>query len=495
MLDFPDRPTDEFKLAVLSHLRDNCAFEFQGSHSFSTQLLRFYPDTFLCRLVLDAGTRLKSGKAKHTLSNKTEYRFLFQPVLGDPRLLPLANDRSNILLANRWFGLKIRDDAERLEYAHFYYSVSRVERQREALNIPDSINGVRFGPTATEHERSLALGAMWRFLDVATRTSLAVKFEERGMFGLARYRAYVPAQLGNALYDVELKIWRRNGHITYNRSLPIFESPALEGVPLPQLGRMPLPGYIRWHERCRFYYHKAIATLGHATYAAAVLLFVLASIVNVVFLLEVVGLPLVRILLEPGAGLLGSSTWKVPLAISALYCVAYFASTTALILDVDTIRGTLLRWLPTIEGTKIDRLLYEVSRKQHRSERGYKPPLWKRLLWSGALLVFWSVYLIAVFTTLDTSLQKHVEPNVDRMVDVAMVLLEQALLYIPMVVYYAGWNFLDPQKLVILDPIVLSTFRLIIGLLVIRRIHRFWAATASAKLRVKTTAFRHKKAE
>jgi hypothetical protein len=60
-----------------------------------------------------------------------------------------------------------------------------------------------------------------------------------------------------------------------------------------------------------------------------------------------------------------------------------------------------------------------------------------------------------------------------------------------MVVYYVGWDFLDPSKLILLDPMLLRGFRLMIGLLVIRRIHRFWAVTASPKLRIKADGIQH----
>ena len=151
-------------------------------------------------------------------------------------------------------------------------------------------------------------------------------------------------------------------------------------------------------------------------------------------------------------------------------------------MDIDTIRDALHRWVPKIEGTLLDKLLYEVSRKQHRAERGIRPSIWKRLLWAGFLLVFWSLYLVAVFTAFDSSLQHQSQPNPERIFDVALLLLEQASLYVPMVVYYAGWSFLDPDKLIIVDKLFLTGFRLIIGLLVIRRIHRFWAVTASPKI-------------
>lgn len=469
------------------HLRDNCTFTFEGAHCLSVEEIALYPDTYLCSLILKAGTVLKSGKGRQdTLTRDTEFRFLFKPTVGDFQLLPLSNDRSNILLANRLFDLKIRDNRERLAYAHFYYGICRVEKRGEALNIPDSLDSVTLAPTATTEQRANVFGALWRYLDPRAREILEVEFEERGAFQWTRHRAYVPAQLGDTLFDIELKIWQRSGHITYSKSMPIYASPALVGTPLPSLGKIPLPRYIRRGEKARYYYNKAMATLGQAAYAASTLLFVLASLVCVGFLLEFLDVPLVRLVLEQVGDLLGIGGWKAPLLLLTGYCIAYFVLTTTMVLDIDTVRGTLNRWVPKIAGTSLDNFLYDMSRKQHKSERAYKPPLWKRLLWSGFLLVFWSLYLVAIFTTLDACLQMHGEPNSDRMFDVALVLLEQALLYIPMVVYYAGRSFLDPEKLLILNWVLLGGFRLIIGLLVVRRIHRFWAVTASPKLIIKT---------
>ena len=413
MSDQGNQPTT-LEQSILAHLRANCAFAFVGNHDLHVEQVSFYPDTWLCRLTLRRGTTLVGGKRKQPLGGDAEFRFLFRDTLGDELLIPLANDRSNILLANRLLGLTIRNDKDRMEYVRFYYGVSRVERRGETLNIPDTLEHVGFNDDATPEDKSNVFGAMWRFLDRETRTRLAVKFEDLGLFQWARYRAYVPAQLANALFDIELKIWRRNGHVTYNKSALIYEGDALKGVPLPRLGKIALPGYIRWSERVRSYFGKLRATLGRATYAAAALLFALTSIVTVAFLLEFAGVTIVRQTGEHLVSMIGVGTWKVPLAICAAYCILYFTLTTTLILDIDTIRDTLLRWVPKIEGSRVDNILYEISRRQHRSERGYKPPMWKRLLSSGFLLVFWSLYLIAVFTAYDATLQKSDEPANSR---------------------------------------------------------------------------------
>jgi hypothetical protein len=60
---------------------------------------------------------------------------------------------------------------------------------------------------------------------------------------------------------------------------------------------------------------------------------------------------------------------------------------------------------------------------------------------------------------------------------------EQALLYIPVIFYYVGRKSLDPARLTFIAREIMISFQLIMGLLVIRRVHRFWASTAASRLR------------
>jgi hypothetical protein len=62
------------------------------------------------------------------------------------------------------------------------------------------------------------------------------------------------------------------------------------------------------------------------------------------------------------------------------------------------------------------------------------------------------------------------------------VLAEQALLYIPLVFYYVGRKWVDAEKHALIAPGIMVTFQFMMGLLVIRRVHRFWAGTASSRL-------------
>ena len=142
-----------FEQDVIAHLRQNCKFEFQGDYEFTAEPLTFYLDTFLCRLTLKAGSSFKSKKNSRTLTDDAEFRLLYRPKLGEDRLVPLSNDRSNVLLANRWFDLKIRDDHEKLDYVRFYYSVCRAEGRDKALNIPVTIDDVHVSPTVTPEQK------------------------------------------------------------------------------------------------------------------------------------------------------------------------------------------------------------------------------------------------------------------------------------------------------------------------------------------------------
>jgi hypothetical protein len=87
-----------------------------------------------------------------------------------------------------------------------------------------------------------------------------------------------------------------------------------------------------------------------------------------------------------------------------------------------------------------------------------------------------------VFTSLQISFRPQLLAEVKVLVDVIQVFAEQALLYIPVVFYYVGRKSLDKEKLVHVASEVMIAFQLIMGLLVIRRVHRFWASTAGTRL-------------
>jgi hypothetical protein len=97
-------------------------------------------------------------------------------------------------------------------------------------------------------------------------------------------------------------------------------------------------------------------------------------------------------------------------------------------------------------------------------------------------LCFWTVYLVLVFTSLQISFRPQLAADVGALFDVIQVFAEQALLYIPVVFYYIGRKSLDPAKLVHVAGEIMIAFQLIMGLLVIRRVHRFWASTAASRL-------------
>ena len=40
----------------------------------------------------------------------------------------------------------------------------------------------------------------------------------------------------------------------------------------------------------------------------------------------------------------------------AAYCMSYFVLTTTLVMDIDTIRDALHRWVPKIKGTPLDKV-------------------------------------------------------------------------------------------------------------------------------------------
>jgi hypothetical protein len=200
------------------------------------------------------------------------------------------------------------------------------------------------------------------------------------------------------------------------------------------------------------------------------------------FPLELFGISLMRSLLETVAALLPFTNWTTLLCASTIYCITYFVLTTFLILDTETIRSALLTMRPSWQGGVVDEWLHNISRRQNRSRKAQRLALWRRIILALAFLLFWSLYLVLVFTSLQASLVPASVATPEAMLKVVTIFVEQAALYVPVVVYYVGRSSLDPAKLALISYPLIAAFRLIIGLLVVRRIHRFWASTARSRL-------------
>ena len=146
-------------------------------------------------------------------------------------------------------------------------------------------------------------------------------------------------------------------------------------------------------------------------------------------------------------------------------------------------RNALLTWSPRFKNSSIDELLYAQIIKGRRSENGYRRGLMRRIRTAVSLLVIWTGYIICVFTSLQVSVRPQLTEDAKALGDVLQVFAEQALLYVPVVFYYVGRKSLDPHKLVLVSPWILVLLQLSMGLLVIRRIHRFWTSSAAASAR------------
>ena len=103
-----------------SHLKHNCQFTFEGPYRLTGEPAPFYGAALLCQLVLPAGCSYKSARKTKELDTPATFYFLFRTVDDDEVLIPLTGGEGDILLAKRWLGLSLRDDADRLDYARFY---------------------------------------------------------------------------------------------------------------------------------------------------------------------------------------------------------------------------------------------------------------------------------------------------------------------------------------------------------------------------------------
>jgi hypothetical protein len=208
----PDSKRD----AIIAHLKSNCRFTFNGAYRLTGDATSFYRDVLLCELVLQPGTSFSSGGKRKQLTAPAYFYFLFRP--DDEVLIPLTGGEGDVWLANRWLGLTLENDATRLDYARFYYAFALTESPPQFRNIPRQLKELRFNKPVTEKQIWGIYGATWRFLVDPVTLEMKIHFEPRGVFWRARHRGHLPMQFGSDLCDVDLKIWERDGHVSYRKT-------------------------------------------------------------------------------------------------------------------------------------------------------------------------------------------------------------------------------------------------------------------------------------
>jgi hypothetical protein len=445
--------------------------------------LAFYGDALLCELVLEARCRLSVGrKRKQTLERPATFFFLYKAIAGDEILIPLTGGVGDILLANRWLTLDLQSDEDRLNYSRFYYAFALTERPPQFRNVPRKLAELRFSNPVSEQRMWGIYGAMWRFLVNPSTMEIRVHFEPRGSFWRSRHRAHLPMQFGSDLYDVDLNIWQRDGHLSCRKTALLYRDASLAEEPRVRPGNIGRPRYVSRGEWLVATYRNFMFATNQIAYLVIFVILLLASALSLALPLDQLGFPFVRLLLDILGAAVGVSDWTEWLGAASIYCIAYFVLTTLLVLDLDTLRNSLITWSPRFRNSRLNEMLYSIVVRNRIVENGYPRGLLRRIRAAVTWLVIWTVYLVCVFTSLQASLRPKLADDVKAMVDVMQVFAEQAALYIPVVFYYVGRKSLDPEKLALVSPWVLLAFQLIMGLLVIRRIHRFWTSTTNARL-------------
>jgi hypothetical protein len=471
----------EIACAIFAHLAKHCDFKFScDEFRLTGEELDFY-GALLCQLDLPAGSTLKMRrKGARDLHFPARYYFLYRPVSGNEVLVPLSGRIGDLVIAKRWLGLTFDDNAQLLAYARFYLAFGRTRKPPRFVNVPRSVHDLRLD-RITDQRLWAIFGSMWRFGVEDKMLAVRPRFERRGSLWFARWRAHLPMQWPNELHDVDLHIWDFDGHVSFHQSGVIYRDPALLDEPQGLPASIDHPNYIRWHERLLVLYRNFQTTINQTAYLATTIVFVLATIVSLLFPLEIYGSTFVREGLESVSAATGIGGWHWWLWAACLYCIGYFALTTLLVLDAATVRNALLTFSPRFKDSWIDGWLFTLERRERRIENGYRRGFLRRLRTAAGRLVAWTVYIVCVFTSLQASYRPELAGNTKALGDVWQVFAEQALLYVPVVFYYVGRKSLDPEKLILVSPGMLLLLQLSMGLLVIRRIHRFWASTAAAR--------------
>jgi hypothetical protein len=313
---------DEVQRAILAHLKDNCRFAFEGDFQLTGEQLPFYGGALLCQLILDAGCSVSSGRRRKDLIAAAKFYFLYRAGAGDEVLVPLTGGEGDLLLANRWLGLSLDDDEQRLQYARFYHAFALTKKPPQFRNVPRSLHELRFDKPITEQRIWGIYGAMWRFLVSDKTLAVRVHFEPRGSFWRSRQRAHLPMQFGSELHDVDLNIWNRDGHVTYRKAGLIYRDNALVDEPRGRPGKIGSPRYVRRWEALFAFYRNFRTAINQAIYLLTTTLFVVASALCLFFPLEIWGFARVRPLLTGAAEVAGLGDWAAWLMASCLYCLA-----------------------------------------------------------------------------------------------------------------------------------------------------------------------------
>ncbi|MDX2205634.1 MAG: hypothetical protein NW223_22980 [Hyphomicrobiaceae bacterium] len=482
MWDITSIPTPELHAAIVSHLADNGVIQLTGPYRLTADAVSFYPDTLLCCLVVEPGTKiLKGARAKNIehLQTSTAFYFLFRATPGKQQIVPVADGPGNLLLANRHLDFSIENDQQRLEYTRFYLAFARSGQPPRFRHLPMSPEGLRFTAACPPEQRLRVQGALWRFMDRETRSRLAIGFQRRGIFHtLIHHHAHVPVQYGQEIYDVDINIWQRSGRITDTRYELVYANQCLAEEPAITIGVLPMPSYITKRERRTAWLNNIRAALAQVLYVCMMIVFLSASTVAVIFAAEgLAGTAAVRWILE----LIFGTSWWLILLLACAYCILHFAITTFLALDIESIHSAVLTLRPSWTGSWIDRWLDNKSQEQNeRRNQNAVGGILARIKTAAGLLVSWLAYLILIFTSLQLSLRPYLLDENNSALIVSSIFFQQALQYIPMIFYFVGRHSLDDSKRRFVSVFVMLLFQSAVGLLVIRRIHRFWSDTSRA---------------
>lgn len=478
MWEIQRTPAAAVGAAILAHLSHNRIAEVPDGHQLFAEAVPFYADTLLCCLVVPGGRQIVIGKKKaEHLQEDTAFYFLFRTTPGQQQFVPIAEGPGNLWLANRHLELSTHNDDLRAAYARFYFAFARTGRPPRFRHLPNTSDALRFREDCPPDVRLRAQGALWRFMDTATRSKLRIAFEKRGFLPTRiRYHAHAPVQYGTEIHDVDLNIWQSDGHITDTQYELVYASKDLAEEPKIRVGHLPIPRYVTRLEKWRARFRNFKAALNQLAYMVVMLVFGLSSLLAAGFVLDGFGYQMVRPVLETVAG----TGWPWLLRGLCIYCVLHFAATTFLTLDIDRIRSSVLTVRPSLSGSWVDELLYKAARRQMMRDRATRAGVVRRIVLAVTFLGTWLTYLVLVFTSLQLSLRPALSAEPGAVVQIITIFAQQAAQYIPMVFYFVGRSSLDPAKRHFVDLGVMLVFQAAVGLLVIRRIHRFWTSTSRA---------------
>jgi hypothetical protein len=470
------------------------------SDRLSVETLDFYGDSGLeqpYKVKLVRVDVIEAGQAKR-------YAFLLQPAPGkahwkDAKVYRLGGDAELIHRANRHLKLRVKE-SNAADYAQFYseFGAFRSDLANRDIRIvlPRRLEDIKVNsssPDAKAVKQQMA-GALWHLGTTKDRSRLVGHFHPvNALFGV-RLQGWCGGVQGQRLTENKLRINRLTGEVKIAKQPTLhYEHEALLGVDRPVASELP-SSYTE-------------SALNAMSWLGAGVIGLMLSLLPLVYALAwgiTLAAAVFGVLSSFGAPGLLDRVIALPVWTTTLQHIIMYASATVIflfaakhVLWIDTSSmASLLRHREYLQFGWLITVLEAAAKRHAESVQSIDGWIWR--IWGCAKkLVLWTFLTVAAFVALQIGLEaqpfgrfesevKHRAPVAEARAEpsnghaglaIARVLTEETVNHLPMILYWRGLKP-HPAGYQDLSGILGLLFNIVLGLVVIRGVHKFWDTTA-----------------